>query len=82
MKLSIIIPVYNSENTLRPLINRIEKTLAGKLKYEIILVNDRSEDNSYYVCKELSSKSKIIKFIHLSKNHFSLNDTIQETNCF
>ena len=68
MYLSVVIPVYNSENTLKPLINRIEKTLADKLKYEIILVNDSSEDNSYYICKELASKSKIIKFIHLSKN--------------
>ena len=45
MKLSIIIPVYNSSEILSELINQIEKNV--KIDHEIILVNDFSKDNSW-----------------------------------
>ena len=49
IKLSIIIPVYNSSKILKKLINEINSNLYTKLKndYEIILVNDFSNDNSW-----------------------------------
>ena len=48
MKLSIIIPVYNSAKILKKLITEINSNLSGKFNkdYEIILVNDFSKDNS------------------------------------
>ena len=46
--LSIIIPVYNSQNILPKLINSIYLVLKKKIKsYEIILINDCSHDNSW-----------------------------------
>lgn len=66
--LSIIIPVYNSENTIELVINQIIEVLANKIKYEIILVNDGSKDNSYQKCIKLANQYNFLKFINLSKN--------------
>jgi glycosyltransferase involved in cell wall biosynthesis len=66
--ISIIIPVYNSELTIENLINSIIINLNEKVKYEIILVNDSSEDNSENICKELVEKFSNISLFSLSKN--------------
>ena len=58
IKLSIIIPVYNSSKILKKLINEINSNLYSKLKndYEIILVNDFSNDNSWEIIKKISQE--------------------------
>src|SRR3989344_7265156 len=61
MKLSIIIPVYNAEKTLKPCLNSIHK-YAPK-NSEVIIVDDSSKDNSINIAKKF--KAKIIK---LKKN--------------
>ena len=72
MILSIVIPVYNSENILDELINQIKSEIKEKLslfkEFEIILVNDNSADNSWNKIKEISSNQKNIVGINLSKN--------------
>lgn len=67
MKLSIVIPVYNSEKTIGVVIEQLKSVLDGK-KYEVILINDGSKDNSYNVCKKLYEKNNNVVFINLSKN--------------
>lgn len=58
-KISIIVPIYNAENTLYSCIKSI---LSQSFKdYELILVNDGSIDNSLQICnKLLESDSRII----------------------
>ena len=70
VKLSIIIPVYNSSKILNRLVNEINSNLCEKFKndYEIILVNDFSIDNSWEVIKQISEKFHFIKGIDLSYN--------------
>ena len=55
--ISIVSPVYRAESILEKLVYEIQKVM-GQLKvtYEIILVDDRSPDNSWEVMKKLSSK--------------------------
>ena len=67
MKLSIIIPVYNSSEILSELINQIEKNV--KIEHEIILVNDFSKDKSWEKIKEISKENKNIKGVNLEKNY-------------
>lgn len=67
MKLSIVIPVYNSEKTIGIVIEQLKSVLDGE-KYEVILINDGSKDNSYNVCKKLYEKNNNVVFINLSKN--------------
>jgi undecaprenyl-phosphate 4-deoxy-4-formamido-L-arabinose transferase len=67
--LSIIVPVYNSQNILPKLINSIFLLFKNKkIIFEIFLVNDFSQDNSWEVIKNLSSKYKFVKGINLSQN--------------
>jgi glycosyltransferase involved in cell wall biosynthesis len=72
MDLSVIIPVYNSERTIEPLIYRLHGALAH-LAYEVILINDGSRDASEAVCTRLASERKEVKFISLRRNFGEFN---------
>lgn len=61
-KVSFIIPVYNCEKYLRDCINCIVN--AKLAKYEIILVDDGSKDNSAAICDMLEKENQNIKCIH------------------
>ncbi len=70
MKLSIIIPVYNSEKILPILSQSIFKNISNEMKkFEIIFVNDFSHDNSWKIISKLAKKKKYIKGIDLKKNY-------------
>lgn len=60
--ISVIIPVYNAENTLERCVNSVIDQTYSNL--EIILVNDGSKDKSLSICKELKLKDKRIKLIN------------------
>lgn len=71
MELSIIIPVYNSSKILKKLILAIFVQIKKNLNlqnFEIFLINDCSQDNSWQVIYELSRKYKNIKGINLKRN--------------
>ena len=65
--LSIIIPALNEEKNIRPLTNKIIKNLK-KIKFEIIFVDDQSEDNSKVILTNLSKKFKFFNPIFRKKN--------------
>ena len=66
MKLSIIIPVYNSSKILEKLIAEINSNLSKKFEtdYEIIMVNDSSKDNSWVIIKKISNCIQPDQCIH------------------
>lgn len=67
--LSIVIPVYNSENTIGNLVDLLIRELNEEYRLEIILVNDSSKDGSEKVCIGLFCRYKgIVKFYSLAKN--------------
>ncbi len=67
--ISIVSPVYKAENILFKLVDEIEKVmLQMNVTYEIVLVDDRSPDNSWEVMQQLSAKFPLVKSIRLSKN--------------
>ncbi len=70
MKISNVIPVYNSEKSLHELCSRLTAVYEKVIKadYELILVNDCSSDNSWNVLKELHASNQNIKVINLAKN--------------
>lgn len=61
-KISVIIPVYNTERYIRECIESIIKQTYED--YEIILVDDASTDSSGKICDEYSEKYDFIKTIH------------------
>ncbi|MCU0472722.1 MAG: glycosyltransferase family 2 protein [Bacteroidales bacterium] len=70
MDLSVIIPVYNEEESLPELSGWIEKVCdqAG-LSCEIIFIDDGSSDTSWKVIKELAGNRKYVKGIRFSRNY-------------
>ena len=68
-ELSVVIPVYNAEGCLAELQARLTRTLREmKLRYEIILVDDRSHDASWSVIRDLAKQEPAIKALRLSRN--------------
>ena len=60
MKLSIIIPCYNEENTIKIIVEKVLKfSLYDK---EIIIVDDCSTDQSRKIIKNLAEDTSIIKY--------------------
>ncbi len=69
MDLSIVISVYNEEESLRELIPWIKDALSGEsMEYEIILVDDGSTDSSWSIIEDLS-KDYPIKAISFRRNY-------------
>lgn len=70
MKVSIVIPVYYNEDNLVPLYKDLKKKFIDVIdyEYEIVMVNDGSQDNSYEVMKKLAKTDSNIKIVSLSRN--------------
>jgi glycosyltransferase involved in cell wall biosynthesis len=66
--ISVVVPVYNSENTLPELVRRLEEVLSAFREYEIILVDDLSRDKSWEVIKELAKSGKSVIGVNLREN--------------
>lgn len=69
MIVSIVSPIYRAENIVEKLVFEIKKEIQKlDISFEIILVDDRSPDNSWEKMIELSKKFPEVKSIRLSKN--------------
>lgn len=66
--LSIVVPTYNEEANIAKLHERIKGVLEGKVKYEIVFVDDGSTDGSYGILKELNREHPNVKTVRLSRN--------------
>ena len=56
-KISVVIPIYNTEDYLKETINSvIKQTIGFKENIQLILVNDGSSDNSEKICLEFQKK--------------------------
>ena len=62
MKISVIIPCYNEENTIQQIIELVRNAL-NEREYEIILVDDASTDNTFQIIKDLSLNEDTIVVI-------------------
>ena len=68
LRISIIIPVYRSESTIRPLVEKILEESCLNI-CEILLVNDASPDNTGSVCRALvHDYPRVLRVIELSRN--------------
>lgn len=70
MDISVVIPVNDEQDNLRPLCEKLTGILSKlNRKYEIIFVNDGSSDESWSVLARLSCADDRIKAINLKKNY-------------
>lgn len=70
MDISIVVPLLNEEESLPELCAWIERVVtANNFSYEIILIDDGSDDNSWLVIEQLRSKNPNIKGIRFQRNY-------------
>lgn len=70
MKLSLVIPCYNEEGNVQKFVEVISQTFKNKIfNYELIFINDGSQDDTLNKLKELCNNSdQNIKIINFSRN--------------
>ncbi len=70
MDISIIVPVYNEEESLNELTNWIEKVcVAHNFLFEVIFIDDGSTDTSWQVISDLSKEYITVKGIKFRRNY-------------
>ena len=70
MDLSIIIPLYNEEGSIKPLFEALTREVnLLKLNYEILFVDDGSQDATFEKAVELAVDNQILRVIRFRKNY-------------
>lgn len=70
MDISVVIPLYNEEESLPELYKWIEKVMKeNNFSYEVIFVNDGSTDHSWDVIEQLQAQSSTVKGIKFRRNY-------------
>lgn len=69
MELSVVIPVYNEEENVEPLLDEVRDVLSGLGKsYEVIVVDDGSKDGTFAALRRLHQCNPTIKIVRLKRN--------------
>src|SRR5262245_20576560 len=77
MNFSVVVPVYRGAATLESLVERLGKVLPQiSEKYEVLLVNDGSPDESWKVIQELAGRYAWVRGISLMRNYGQENATL------
>jgi len=58
MKLSIVIPVLNEEAHIEKLAHKVKESLNNKIEYEVLWVDDGSDDRTSELIKEIAEKDR------------------------
>lgn len=70
MDISVVVPLFNEEESLPELTAWIDRVMAEhKFSYEVWLVDDGSTDDSWKIVQELSAKNKHLKGIKFQRNY-------------
>jgi len=70
MDVSVVVPVFNEEESLPELTAWIEKVCSGAgLSFELIFIDDGSSDSSWQIIEGLSAKHGFIKAIRFRRNY-------------
>lgn len=70
MDISVVVPLYNEEESLPELFAWIDRVMqANRFSYEVIFVNDGSTDRSWQVIESLKKQSDCVKGIKFRRNY-------------
>lgn len=69
MELSVIVPLYNEEESLPELISWIWQVTNEKYKTEVILIDDGSSDGSWAVIEKLKTEYPFVKALRFRRNY-------------
>jgi glycosyltransferase involved in cell wall biosynthesis len=66
--LSVVVPLLNEQDNIRPLYAQLTETLSGSHNYELIFVDDGSTDDSFNILAELHKSDGRVKVVKFRKN--------------
>lgn len=67
-QLSIVVPVFNESGNLGPLVDEIERALAGRLRFEVIVIDDGSADGTGAEAMDLASTRPWLRIEQHARN--------------
>lgn len=67
--LSIVVPVFNEEENVRPLVDAVRRALADSGDWELLLVDDGSTDGTVRIGRELGTADPRIRVLRLARNY-------------
>lgn len=65
--LSVVVPLHNEAQNVRPLVGETSAALAGKVHYEIVLVDDASTDETATRCRDLARDFPAVRLLRHQK---------------
>ena len=68
-QISIVVPLFNEEESLPHLIDWIKKVLVGKYSFEVLLIDDGSKDRSWAIIEELVRTDDFVRGIKFQRNY-------------
>ncbi len=69
-KLSVVVPLYNEEESINPLTNEIKKALKQfEISFEVIIVDDGSTDGSLKNIKDICRQDRRFRYVSFRKNY-------------
>lgn len=70
MDISVVVPLYNEEESLTELVGWIKKVMdENNYSFEVVLIDDGSSDNSWKIIEELKEKFDFVKGIKFRRNY-------------
>ena len=67
-EVSVVVPLLNEQDNIRPLYNQLTQALSNKYKYELVFIDDGSTDASFRILSELHKADDKVKVIRFRKN--------------
>ena len=67
-KVSVVAPLLNEQDNIKPLYQQLTQTLSDKYDYEIIFIDDGSTDNSLNILRGLQKSDPKLRIISLRRN--------------
>jgi glycosyltransferase involved in cell wall biosynthesis len=67
--LSVVVPLYNEEESVRPLVEAVRDALAGFPSWELVLVDDGSRDATAAVAERLVAADSRVVLLQLARNY-------------
>lgn len=69
MQLSVVVPLFNEQQSITELVQHVEEALLDEYKLELILVDDGSDDGSWETIRRLARNHSFVRGIKLQRNY-------------
>lgn len=67
--LSVVVPLYNEEESVRPLVEAVRSALGGWPRWELVLVDDGSRDGTAAIAESCGAADRRVRAIRLARNY-------------